>query len=211
MTAYPWPSREEWAAKAEYSVRTFCTPHERLDRALPGADWSTLALDVEMEELAMMAATAARPLLTAEIGRLRALFPDRPPKSHARGLWFCDLDGGRYEDACNLGALEELRRLTARAVRAGRWGTVAWELGRVYDNYPAVTLPAEAAAAVLRMRAIGEEISARRNAAANRMVDAAVAVEIERRATDEGWAKELERRARIDDGPLVTIHRAVAS
>ncbi len=210
MTAYVWPSREEWAAKAEYSVRTRCTPHERLQQALPNADWSTLAMDVEMEELATLAAKAARPLLTAEIARLQALLPERSPKSRARGVWFCGLEDQRYEDACNLAGLEGIRRLTARAVRNGHWHEVAWELGRVYDHYPAVTLPTEAAAAVLRMRAIGEEIDARRDAAANRLVDEAVAAEVAKRATDEGWAKELERRARIER-LLVTVHRIGAT
>jgi hypothetical protein len=205
VTTYPWPSREEWAAKAEYSVRTFCTPLERLEEALPGANWSTLGMDVEMEELGTMAVKSARPLLTAEIKRLQALLPDRPPKSRARVQWFCGLEGQQYEDACNLGALEELRRLVARAVRDEHWHTVAWELGRVVDHCPAVALPAEVTAAVLRMRAIGEEITARRAREANRLVDEAVAAEVARRESDEGWAKELERRARIER-PLVTVH-----
>jgi hypothetical protein len=208
VTAYVWPSRAEWQARAEYSVRTFCTPSERLEQALPGADWSTLAQDVEMEELATTAAKAVRPLLTAEIARLRTLLPDRPPKSRARAAWFVDLDDARYETATNLSALESMRTSIARAVRAEHWHTVAWELGRLYDHYPAIVLPGAVAAAVVRMRAIGDEISARWAREADRLVEEAVAAEVALRATDAGWEKELRRRARIDGARNgLTVHR----
>lgn len=207
MSTYPWPSREEWAAKAEYAVRTFCTPHERLDQAFPGAHWPTLAEDTEMEELATTAAKTVRPLLTAEIGRLRELLSDRPAKGRARADWFCGLEGKPWKDACNLAGLEGIRATLARAVRDEHWGTIASELGRVYDNYPDITLPADVVAAVDRLRAIGFAINRRINEMAERLVDEAVGAEVAKRATDEGWAKELERRARIDGGPMVTVHR----
>lgn len=208
MSAYPWLSREEWAAKAEYSVRTFCTPDERLEQAFPGAHWPTLAEDTEMEELATSAAKTVRPLLTAEIQRLKGLLPDRPPKSRARADWFCGLEGKPWKDACNLAGVEGIRASLARAVRDEHWGTITWELGRLYDNYPDITLPPDVVAAVDRLRAIGLAVNARRTKEADRLVEEAVAAEVAKRATDEGWAKELGRRARIDDGPLVAIHPA---
>ena len=208
MSAYPWPSREEWAAKAEQWVRTFCTPDERLEQAFPGAHWPTLAEDTEMEELATSAAKATRPLLTVEIQRLKGLLPDRPPKGRARADWFIGLEGERWKNACDLAGLEGIRSSIARAVRDEHWGTIAWELGRLYDNYPGITLPADVVAAVDRLRAIGFAVHARRAKEADRLVEEAVAREVAKRATDEGWAKELERRARIDSGPLVTIHPA---
>lgn len=212
MSAYAWPSREEWAAKAEYAVRTFCTPDERLEQALPGANWMTLSQEEEMETLATAAAKSVRPLLTAEIARLRLLLPDRPARTHARGLWFVELEGERYEAACNLGALEEMRRSIARAVRQENWVMIAWETGRLCDHYPAVTPPTEVAEAVGRMRAIDGEVRARRTAKAAEFTDAAVAAEIERRASDAGWEQELERRARIDGARNgVTIHRIGAT
>lgn len=208
MSVYPWLSREEWAAKAEYSVRTFCTPDERLEQAFPGTHWPTLAEDTEMEELAKGAAKTVRPLLTAEIQRLKGLLPGRPPKGRARGDWFIGLEGKPWKDACNLAGLEGIRSTLARAVRDEHWGTIAWELGRVYDNYPDVTLPADVGATVDRLRAIGFAVHARRNKAAELLVGEAVAAQVAKRSTDEGWAKELERRARIERGPTVTIHPA---
>jgi hypothetical protein len=209
VTAYPWPSRTKWAAKAEQAIRTFCTPDERLERALPGAVWSTLAEDIEMEELAAATATTVRPLLTAEINRIKACLPDRPTKSRARGQWFCALDGQRYEDACNLGTLEEMRRDIARAVRDGHWGTISWHAGRLHDHYPQITLPAALVAGLDRMRVIGLAVERRRGLEADRIVAEAVAAEVALRASDEGWAQELERRERIDGARNGrTVHRA---
>src|SRR5689334_7647305 len=110
MTGRAWPSREEWQAKAEYAVRTFCAKYQRLERAQPDTKWSSLAEDVEFEELAGPSATQIRALLTAEIDRLRALLPGRPKEGSARNAWFVALEGQAYDNACTLGTLEEMRR-----------------------------------------------------------------------------------------------------
>ncbi|MFF2411828.1 hypothetical protein [Streptomyces sp. NPDC058092] len=206
MTARAWPSREEWQANAEYSVRTFCTPTERLAHVNPDAVWSTLAEDVEFEELATEAAKAARPLLTEEIARLRQAFPDRPAAGRARSLWVIELEGQRYDDACNLGALEEMRRNIQRAARNGNWGEIAWEVGRLFDHYrPAITMGQALCDAVLRMRALTATARRRHDEAADAVVEAAVAAEIARRATDEAWAQQLERRASIDSPRVIRV------
>lgn len=210
MSAYAWPSREEWAARAEYSVRTACLPHERLERAFPGTHWPTLAEDTEMEELARAAVKTVRPLLTAEITRLKGLLPDRPPKGRARADWFIGLEGKLWKDACNLAGVEGIRATIARAVRDEHRGTITSELMRVHDNYPDMILPADVVATVDRLRAIGFAINRRRDEMADRLVNEAVAAEVAKRATDEEWAKELERRARIDS-PRVTVHRIGAA
>lgn len=205
MTARAWPSRDEWQAKAEYAVRTACTKYERLDRLQPDTVWSSLGEDVEFEELAAPAAFQIRALLTPEIVRLRALFPERPSKTRARGLWFVALEGQAYEDACNLGALEEMRREVERARRQQRWGHVCWELGRLRNHYTAITLPYSLVKAHDRMLQLQAAAEQRREAAADAAEQAAVAREVSWRATDEAWAQELERRAAIDHPRVIRV------
>ena len=207
MTARAWPSREEWQAKAEYAARTSCTKYERLERLQPNTTWSSLAEDQEFEELAAPAAVQIRALLTPEIERLRSLFPDRPDKTRARGLWFVALEGQAYEDACNLGALEEMRRDVERARRAKHWGSVCWELGRIRNHYTAITLPDGLLKAHDRMLELQAAAEKRRDAAADAAEQAAVDREVARRATDEAWAKELERRAAIDHPRVIRVGR----
>src|SRR5881392_487904 len=205
MSARAWPSREEWQADAERAVRTFCTKYERLDRLQPDTVWSSLAEDQEFEDLAAPAAVQIRALLAPEIERLRALLPDRPPKSRARIKWFVALDGQAYEDACNLGALEEMRRDVDRARRKQQWGTVCWELGRIRRHYKAVPLPADLLAAHDRMIGLQTAADRRREAAADAAELAAVEREIARRTTDEAWQQELERRADIDHPRVIRV------
>jgi hypothetical protein len=206
MTSRAWPSRAEWQANAEQAVRTFCTPSERLERINPNAVWSMLGEDIEFEELATAAAKAVRPLLTREIDRLRAALPDRPAAGRPRVAWFVELDDQRYEDACNLGALEEMRRNLQRAARDGNWGEIAWEVGRLFDHYqPAISLGPTLCSAIERMRALSASAEARHDQAARDAVDAAVSAEIARRATDEAWQQELERRASIDSPRVIRV------
>lgn len=205
MTARAWPSREEWQAKAEYAVRTACTMYERLDRAQPGTVWSSLSEDQEFEDLAAPAARQIRALLTAEIARLRAMFPERPNTARAIGLWFAALEGQAYEDACNLGALEEMRRDVESSRRKRHWGPVCWELGRIRNHYAAIQLPEDLLKAHDRMLELQELAAARRKAAAEAIEQSAVDREVARRATDEAWAQELERRAAIDQPRVIRV------
>ena len=210
MTGRAWPSREEWQAKAEYAVRTSCTMYERLNRIQPDVVWTTLAEDTELEELSVPVATALRPLLTAEIDRLQARFPDRPKKGRARSLWFVELADQACNDAGNLGALEEIRTEVQRARREGKPGAIAWNVGRIRHHYATITLPADLLTAHDRMEAIYNAADERRRAAAIDAQQAAIRKEIARRATDEAWQQELERRADIDS-PRVFIVGAQAS
>jgi hypothetical protein len=208
VTGRAWPSRKEWQAKAEYAVRTACTKYERLDRLQPNTTWSSLAEDHEFEDLAAPAAKQIRALLTPEIERLRALFPDRPDKTRARGLWFVALEGQAYKEACNLGALEEMRRDVERARRNEQWGRICWELGRIRSHYTAIALPSDLLAAHDRMLELQAAAEKRREAAADAAEQAAVEREVSRRSTDEAWAKELERRAAIDDPRVIRVGQA---
>lgn len=208
MTSRAWPSREEWQAKAEYAVRTACTKWERLERVQPDTVWSSLAEDQEFEDLARPAAKQIRALLTPEIERLRALLPDRPKEGRARNAWFVALDGKAYEDACNLGALEEMRRDVERARRKQHWGSVCWELGRIRNHYSAIVLAAALVKAHDRMLQLQAAAEKRRDDAADAVQQAAIDREIERRATDKAWAQELERRAAIDNPRIIRVGHA---
>lgn len=205
MTSRAWPSREEWQAKAEYAVRTGCTMYERLDRAQPGAVWITLAEDREVDDLAFAAAGTLRSLLTEEINRLRRLHPDRPKTAHQRAKWAAGLSDGAWETALNLGALEQMRTEIHRARTAENWREVAWQLNRIHRHYPDIQLPAELAQADDRMQAIFDLVDARREKAAKELEQATVDAEIARRASDEAWAQELERRAAIDNPRVIRM------
>ena len=205
MSTRAWPSREEWQAKAEYAVRTSCTMYERLDRLQPGANWFSLAEETEFEELAAPAAAEMRTLLTSEVERLRALFPDRPDRSRERIAWFVALEGQAYDDACTLGSLEEMRTEVNRARRKKKWGAVAWHLGRLRSHYPDIPLGEQLLAAHDRMTELSDAAGERRRRAAIAAEQAAVDREIARRATDEAWAKELERRADIDHPRVIRV------
>lgn len=55
-----------------------------------------------------------------------------------------------------------------------------------------------------RLAVLGEALRTARDAAAEAAEEEAVAKALATRASDEGWAKELERRARIERGPQIT-------
>lgn len=202
MPEYQWPSREEWQAKAEQSVRTRITMYERLPA---GETYLTAAEEAEAAELAQTAAREARPLLTAEIRRLRDELPDRPNAGRVRINWFLNLDEERYTAACNLAAVEEIRTRTARAAKAGDWGEVQWQLGRIRKSYPAVVSTEALNAALDRLDELCAARDERRTAFARALEDAAVALEVARRATDEAWARELEWRAGVDAPRVIRI------
>lgn len=190
-------------AKAEYSVRTFCAPYERLPR---DAVFSTPDEDTRALAAAQAAAVAVRPLLTAAIADLKTRFPDRPKSGRARINWLLALEGEGWDTACYLSALEEKRRDIARHAKNGAWGGIRWELDKLDQNYPTVTLTPDLLRALGVLNDIHDRVSERRRAAAQALEDEAVAHRIAYRATDEAWAKELERRAAIDSPRVIRIH-----
>lgn len=195
-----WPSRQEWVAKAEQSVRTRCSMYERLPE---GQEFATDAETAEGQELARIVAKAARPLLTAEVKRLEQLLGDRPKAGRARIDWFLALDDGRYRLAGDLAALEEIRRELARDVKARAWRGVEWQLGRIRKHYPAIVLDTETLATLDVLEALAAVVDNRRRAEARRLQGEAVAREVARRATDEAWAQELEWRASVESPRVI--------
>lgn len=205
MTARVWPSREEWQAKAEYAVRTSCTMYQRLDRLQPDTRWTSLGEDTELAELGPDVARHVRTLLNAEIRRLSAALPDRPKEGKQRSAWFVALEGQAYEDACNLGSLQEIRLDMQRSSRKGQWGGIAWHVGRLRKSYAQIVLPVSVLEAHDRMQALFDASDTRRKGAAMAAQQAAVDAEIARRATDQAWRQELERRADIDSPRVIRV------
>jgi hypothetical protein len=202
-----WPTREEWAAKAEYSVRTRCTARERLPK---DAVFITDAEAVRARELAATAAKLIRPMLTAEIDRLTALVPPKPKgrRTSEHNAWFLALPDEHHGNACNLAGLIDMRKQFAKDGREGGWGNIAWELSRIDKHYPAIPLRDGLLDAYTELAEIHDAVAERTDAEAKRLEDEAVARAVAVRSSDVGWAKELKRRAEIDAGAWVTVHRA---
>ncbi|MEW2302014.1 hypothetical protein AB0958_18910 [Streptomyces sp. NPDC006655] len=200
MTERQWPTREEWQAKAEYSVRTLCTRWERLPH---DARFITAEEEAEALAWALEAAKRLRPPLTAEINRLRVLVPDRPAAGRARVRWWLDLSEEKERVANDLSALEDIRRTVARAAREKAWDTVGGQLGRLYRHQRRIMLDGGLDELCERLNARAVEVAARRDAEAVRLEQKAIEREVARRATDEAWEKELEWRARVEQ-PRVT-------
>lgn len=111
-----WPTREEWAAAAEHSVRTACYPLERVPE---GAEHYLTADELaEMDRLYVDLSTAARAPLTAEIKRLQALLPAPiPAKPLERARWHDGLTG---EQRAAWQALQNLRNARLEVGRRAR-------------------------------------------------------------------------------------------
>jgi hypothetical protein len=202
-----WPTREEWAAKAEYSVRTRCTARERLPE---DAVFITDAELARARGLSARAAELLRPMLTAEIVRLTALLPAKPTsrRSSEHVAWFLALPDEQYETAGNLAAMIDMRKQVARGVREGTWGNIAWHLSRIDRHHPPLQLRGELLDLYTELAEISDAVTERTDTEAKRLEAAAIAREVAKRNSDEGWAHELERRAGIDAGPKVTFHPA---
>lgn len=171
MVHRPWPTREEWAAKAEHSVRTACYTNQRVSSS-PTA-WLTDAELAEARTLAVQIIKATRTALT------RAGRADERPALNKAGR------RAAYEYA----DIDELGQ---------EWSRIAG----IADSVQA------APEATNRLSDLVVKMLTARDAAAQADLAAAIERTIAVRNTDEGWAIELERRARIDAGPVVTIYRA---
>jgi hypothetical protein len=164
-----WPTREEWAAKAEHATRTQCYTWQRV--SADPAEWLTDEELAEARELTVAIVKATRTALT------RAGKANLRPTLNAHG-----------RDA------------------ARDWADVqqlSFDWGRI------VTLARSVEAAtdqVARLSALAALMAQRRDAAASAAEEEAVARAIATRNSDSGWAKELERRARIERGPMLTVH-----
>lgn len=167
MTSNTWPTRTEWAAKAEYSVRTACY-HSQWVSSEPRT-WLTDTELAEIRTLTVAVVKATRTALTraGQANRRTSL------NSYGRGV------ANPYANVDGLGTD------AARVMSIARQVDAAPELVARLDDL------------------ITAMVSAR-DTAADTAVNEAIARAIATRNSDEGWAKELERRARIDQGPMIT-------
>ncbi|MFJ2752708.1 hypothetical protein [Streptomyces sp. NPDC087297] len=204
MPVRQWPGREEWQARAEYAVRTWCPPRDRLPA---DAVFSTAAEEAEALTLVRDAAARARPAATAAIAVLRGQLPGQPAAGRARIAWFLDLDDATEAVASELAQLESSRTRLARALRSGHQGEALEELRHI-ASCPTVEVPAEVTSCLVRLSELAALAEARCNRAAEEALQKAIAAEVARRRTDEAWAHELERRDRVEAGPVVVRIRA---
>jgi hypothetical protein len=167
-TSNTWPTRTEWAAKAEHAVRTSCY-HSQWVSSEPRT-WLTEAQLVELRTLTIAIVKATRTALT------RAGQAEKRVSLNAYGRGVAN----------SYASVDQLGTDAARVMSIARQVDAAPEL-------------------VAQLDALITAMVTARDTAADAELNAAIARAINTRNTDEGWAKELERRARIDAGPMVTM------
>jgi hypothetical protein len=200
-----WRSRQEWAAEAEHAVRTACYPLERVPEGVE----HYLSEDevAEMDRLYVELSKSVRAPLTAEIKRLQGLLPSPPPaKPVERADWYDNLDDEQQRAWQRLQNLRTARLEIGRRANGQTYNLVGWM--RTDLNYSVLSsvvasfVPDQEA--LDRLAGLEAKYTKLRQRAANDALDAAIAREIAKRNSDEGWAKELERRAQIDGGHVLT-------
>jgi hypothetical protein len=177
-----WPTREEWAAKAEQYVRTTCYTSQRVSR-FP-LDWLTSDQLIEARRL------------VAEIVKVTRREINRVVRTTE--------DGDEQQVALNCRTQLNAANKTATALykEADSLGQ-AW--ARICTSADVMGVASEQAD---QLAAIGTEMLQKRDDAAKAELDAAIEREKVKRASDEGWQQELERRASIEAGPTITRHAA---
>lgn len=199
-----WPSREEWAADAARWARTACYPLERVPEE--AEHYLTSDEVAEMWRLHMAVSAAARPVLTAEIDRLNATLPQPVPTRVADRIDWCDRATPEQMAAHQrMSTLKHIRRDVGR-VASGRTDPLA---GR-WNPFDFTVLAKQSAGLLSgldgwsRLAELDTKWETSRQEAADQALAEAVACEVAKRNSDEGWAKELKRRARIDGDHLTT-------
>lgn len=200
-----WPSREEWAARAEHAVRTACYPMERVPE---GAE-NYLSEDevAEMDRLYVELSKSARAPLTAEIKRLLGTLPSPPPaRPLDRSHWYDTLtptQQGAWQVVQQLrnARLEIGRRANGQTYKLLTWMRSPLDYS-VLSPIAAPHLPDQVSLA--RLAELEALYTSLREVAADAALAAAIARTVAERNSDEGWAKELERRARLDGNHVIT-------
>jgi hypothetical protein len=196
------PTRAEWAdpEAARLQIVRTCYSHERVPS---GAEHylSPAELD-EMSTLYRELCQSVRPVITAEIKRLRGLLPSQHPgRTREHVAWYLALGEDDQAVADRLSLLEDARRDLGRVLRDGgpdpRYDQLA-------HDYIAEFVPDQDK--LRRRTELLEKLEAAREAAAQAAEDAAVAAEQASRLTDDGWAAALRHRESMEEyftqGPL---------
>ncbi|WP_031166007.1 hypothetical protein [Streptosporangium roseum] len=205
-----WPTREEWAAAAEHSVRTACMP---LERVAEGAEHYLSTTEfAELNGLYVTLSAAVRAPLTAEIKRLQALLPSPiPHRPLDRARWYDALTAEQQSAWQALQALRNARLEIGRRAQGQTYTLIGWLRSSLKYSVlsPQVAPFVVDVEGLRRLAELEAKYTQLREQAAQVVEAAAIAKAIEVRNSDEGWAKELERRARIDDGPVVVYTHPV--
>jgi hypothetical protein len=196
------PTRAEWARPeaARQAILTQCASWERVPS---GAEHylSPAELD-EMRTLYRELCQSVRPVVTAEIKRLRALLPSqRPDTVRERSAWYLALSEDDQTVAGLLSALEGDRRDLGRVLRDGGPGP---SYNPLLQRDVAELVPGQDK--LSRYKELLATLDSAHKAAGLAAEDAAVSAEQARRLTDEGWAQELAGRESLEEyfsrGPL---------
>ncbi len=199
-----WPTREQWAARAEYSVRTACLPLERVPE---GAEHYLTAAEVaEMDRLYVELSKAVRAPLTAEIKRLQAALPWPPPaKPLDRADWYDALAEEQQRAWHQLQDLRTARLEIGRRAKGLTYNLIGWHRSTLAFSVlsPNVAPLVPDQAMLARLADLEARYATLRRQAAGEALESAIAREVAKRNSDEGWAAELEWRARVDAGPVI--------
>ncbi|UBU11616.1 hypothetical protein [Nonomuraea gerenzanensis] len=200
MHTRTWPTREEWAAGAEDAVRTQCYPWQRVPESVE--HYLTPAEVAERDQFDRDLSAATRPVVATEIKRLKATLPSaRPTKVMEAFHWYEALDPQGQETEQRIQILERVRTALYHRAR----GIAADDRESVFSVPDMVTNQTE----LKRLDALNTKHSRLRDKAIEQALHEAIAREVAHRNSDEGWAAELERRARIDayltNGPIVHV------
>jgi predicted transcriptional regulator len=207
MSDRTWPTREQWAAKAEHYIRTLATPSEWASKQ-PNTFLTNDEL-AEADQLVTTIVKASRASITHRTNPLRRSLPDMPTGA-ALYDWLDQITPGQRADADQLLDLLSCRRdlnSSAKLV-AGEYATT----DNLLHGWSRVVVAAAKAGAgsadAGRLAELARKLRTGRDNAAEEALNASIAREVARRNSDDGWQEELERRARIDAGPVVTRHAA---
>lgn len=176
-------SREEWAAQAEHRVRVQCHADERVSSN--PADWLPADKLAEAHALAEQLVKVTRRTLNTVA------------RDHDRNALPAWLRNARFDLS---DVVRELRDAAQDADTGGH--LYGWHRLQRYAEAHAGDATVTAR---MRLGELAERMRAARDTAAQEALDAAIAREVARRNSDEGWEREQRRRDRVRRGPSITI------
>ncbi|EST18062.1 hypothetical protein [Streptomyces roseochromogenus] len=180
-------SRDEWAAQAEQYARTQSHAQDRVSR--DPADWLSPAELAEARALAAQLVKETRRALNAAArGHDKRTLP----------RW---VRNGRLNVSDAVRELREAEQDTDMGGQAHAW----FQLRRYAEEHAGdATVAARA-----RLEELTDRMRTARDTAAQAALEDAIAREVARRNSDEGWEQELRRRERVRRGPtrtVITVH-----
>ncbi|MEU9405065.1 hypothetical protein AB0E08_05055 [Streptomyces sp. NPDC048281] len=201
------PTREEWAAKAEYHTRTACMPYERVSRR--PEDWLSADEMTELRSLIQPVLKTARRHLNRLIRPIAAEFADEPT-GEGWYAWHDGLTDDQRERGTQLRTLRGVRSSLNHGARRASSDYADVDdlihgLGSVV--YAAKTHVTEECPEADRLAELREALAERRDAAAHEATEEAVRREVARRQTDEAWTKQVKRWDDFDRTGGITIIR----